>query len=783
MNELLFDLNVYTKTPKSSFFDYNLDVEVSNSTPKLEPKDSGLAISFGKTLPQLYGGKSVTRRTWTSEYAKKFIYAYWDTRRIKALDKDYRYGGKQIGWLRLTAEPYQESLLEIPAVDLDLEGFPELSIEKIIAQFFDNNPNQIVWVIRFEFTPFPQKICSSNGSTYVAELGQDSPTQALNCGEEAQTSSVKTTNSATQSCSEDSRNQSDSATSKPLTGERQNLPEKSTSLVPVPPVNPSQSKENDSEPTTSETVSQQSLTQSLNSDQNLQLWKTSQESSTAPTRQKLEEVTSGMWWASFPPSGSIVNGQLSAAPSLDRPGIENDYLLLRSPGALSSTGKGRPPGQTKLESQLKKLGLIAPGEVANPEFLEDGFNLPLGWTSREETQTAMELAQASALPVEMELTAITVQPSETPLTGESQPLDSVELNTLVNPATPNSELPTPLAQPARSAYSELPTPNSQLPTPNSELPTPNSQAWLTLSEIHRDGGTQPRAFLDLKHVATLVEVLEDGGELDPVTVFYDGESYWLADGFHRCKAHEDYGQEEINCTIIQGIRRDAVLYSVGANAEHKAVKPRSREDKRRAVTMLLYDPEWSMWSDREIARQCKVGKDLVGVLRKKLTVGSDSEKTDNQNLTVGSDSEKTDTRTYTTKHGTTTKMRTGNIGQGETKQESRDVDNSLPPNTASAVPLSTPNSVGVACASRILQTPHSPPPSTNDYLIGFISNIEEMSVEQLEEAQRRIDKRLNRQSEVDKLKDQVNAITNERDEFQANVVAITFERDVRFVGC
>ncbi len=437
-----------------------------------------------------------------------------------------------------------------------------------------------------------------------------------------------------------------------------------------------------------------------------------------------------------------------AAPTLERPGVEKDYLLLRSPGALSFAGKGRPPGQSKLESQLKKLGLIQPPEVANPEFLEAGFNLPLGWTNPSSTLSAIELDQSSLeLPAAMELTAIAAPPLETVSTGSSQQWDCSESNTSV----------------------KKPTPNSQLPTPNQE--------WLTLSEIRRDGGTQPRAKLDLKHVATLVEVLEDGGELDPstslrvkaersrsldpVTVFYDGVEYWLADGFHRCKAHEDYGQEEINCTIIQGTRRDAVLFSVGANAEHKAVKPRSREDKRRAVTMLLNDPEWKEWSNYKIAEVCKVSESLVRSLR----------------LNVVRNDENESTRTYTTKHGTKSQMRTGKIGRGEVHQKSESVDNHSDNATLPASPA-----------------PPAPPPSTvrtggdtsvepkrftqaNDYLIGFVSHIEEMNVGQLEEAQRRIDKRLNRQSDVDELKAKLSAIAFERDQFKTEVEAITFERD------
>jgi hypothetical protein len=146
-------------------------------------------------------------------------------------------------------------------------------------------------------------------------------------------------------------------------------------------------------------------------------------------------------------------------------------------------------------------------------------------------------------------------------------------------------------------------------------PTPE---YLALDEIRRDGGTQPRAAIDWKHIKLLEEQMEDGKELEPVTVFYDGESYWLADGFHRWHAHRNQGKEAIACVTYQGSRRDAVLYSVGANADHKPALPRSREDKRRAVMTLLQDSQWREWSDREIARQCKVSDKTVGSLRKSI---------------------------------------------------------------------------------------------------------------------------------------------------------------------
>lgn len=111
---------------------------------------SGLAISFGKTL-QYLPDKTVTRRTWKDTHAKKFIKAFHQNKLIKALDKDIRYGGKQIGWCRLLCAPYKEQLSVMPNGDLAAEGGMCSSVEEFVQQYFKGNSNLEVWVIRFEF--------------------------------------------------------------------------------------------------------------------------------------------------------------------------------------------------------------------------------------------------------------------------------------------------------------------------------------------------------------------------------------------------------------------------------------------------------------------------------------------------------------------------------------------------------------------------------------------------------------------------------------------------------
>jgi ParB-like nuclease domain len=166
---------------------------------------------------------------------------------------------------------------------------------------------------------------------------------------------------------------------------------------------------------------------------------------------------------------------------------------------------------------------------------------------------------------------------------------------------------------------------------------------IKIALIRRDGGTQPRAMLDRPTVSEYAFELREGAQFPPVVVFYDGSDYWLADGFHRVEAAESISMTQIAAIVRSGTIRDAVLYSVGSNATHGL--RRNSTDKRRAVTTLLLDEEWSKWSNNKIAKRCGVSHTFVNNLRSSLeTVSSEP-------------------RTYVTKHGTTAQMKTVNIGK------------------------------------------------------------------------------------------------------------------------
>jgi len=153
--------------------------------------------------------------------------------------------------------------------------------------------------------------------------------------------------------------------------------------------------------------------------------------------------------------------------------------------------------------------------------------------------------------------------------------------------------------------------------PGKAIALHEAQQRLPLAAIRTDGGTQPRAEINDEVVQDYADALQAGATLPPLTVYFDGQTYWLADGFHRAAAARQIGWLDYPAVVHQGTQRDAVLHSVGVNATHGL--RRTNADKRRAVERLLRDDEWGKWSDREIARRCAVTHPYVTSIRKLLS--------------------------------------------------------------------------------------------------------------------------------------------------------------------
>ena len=113
---------------------------------------------------------------------------------------------------------------------------------------------------------------------------------------------------------------------------------------------------------------------------------------------------------------------------------------------------------------------------------------------------------------------------------------------------------------------------------------------LLISDIRCDDRAQPRVKLHEEVIIEYAEAMKRGECFPPITVFYDGEAYWLANGFHRIQAAIKNGSDSIQAEVRSGELRAAILRSASANFDHGL--RRSNEDKRRAVATVLRDDEW-----------------------------------------------------------------------------------------------------------------------------------------------------------------------------------------------
>ena len=90
-----------------------------------------------------------------------------------------------------------------------------------------------------------------------------------------------------------------------------------------------------------------------------------------------------------------------------------------------------------------------------------------------------------------------------------------------------------------------------------------TKQFLPIEEITIDAGTQARAVIDEAIVDEYADQLTEGATFPPVTVFQDGSTTYLADGFHRLEAHRRAGRSEIEAEVQSGTREDALWFALG----------------------------------------------------------------------------------------------------------------------------------------------------------------------------------------------------------------------------
>ena len=136
-------------------------------------------------------------------------------------------------------------------------------------------------------------------------------------------------------------------------------------------------------------------------------------------------------------------------------------------------------------------------------------------------------------------------------------------------------------------------------------------ASILLASIELDVSIQCRADIDIATVDEYAMSMEDGAIFPPVDLFGTEKKCWIGDGWHRVMAAIAIGLAEIDATLHQGDRLDALKCALAANAIHG--RRRTNADKRRSVEVALR--EFPQKTDLEISEMCGVSDTFVGYMR------------------------------------------------------------------------------------------------------------------------------------------------------------------------
>jgi hypothetical protein len=117
-------------------------------------------------------------------------------------------------------------------------------------------------------------------------------------------------------------------------------------------------------------------------------------------------------------------------------------------------------------------------------------------------------------------------------------------------------------------------------------------------------------------LARYAELIQEGVELPPVTVFHDGATFWLADGRHRLAARKSLGYADIQVEVQPGTERDAQLHAFSANISHGLVSTTS--DRKAVAERLLQDNEWKEFPNRKLGELCGLSHTTIGKMRNSL---------------------------------------------------------------------------------------------------------------------------------------------------------------------
>ena len=161
----------------------------------------------------------------------------------------------------------------------------------------------------------------------------------------------------------------------------------------------------------------------------------------------------------------------------------------------------------------------------------------------------------------------------------------------------------------------------------------NEITHLPLQKICYDQGTQFRKDGDPKVQEEYAALMKEGVVFPPVEIIFDGQGYYLWDGFTRFFAATEIGAPHIACHVTNGSLRDAQILACSANKTNG--QARSSQTKRGIIEFLLADDVWGKKTHEEMATHAGVTHSYVSRVARDITRADKSDICTSTDISAG----------------------------------------------------------------------------------------------------------------------------------------------------
>ena len=147
-----------------------------------------------------------------------------------------------------------------------------------------------------------------------------------------------------------------------------------------------------------------------------------------------------------------------------------------------------------------------------------------------------------------------------------------------------------------------------------------------VDDLELDPRVEARNDYDPDKIEEYGDLMANGKQFPPISVFEINSKLIVVDGWYRVKAALQSNIKLVECSVYRGLSlQDAIIFAANSNSTHGV--HRSPLDKRKSVKIVLGDANLRIKSNNEIATICNVSHPFVSRIREEMIKNGEIEKT------------------------------------------------------------------------------------------------------------------------------------------------------------